>query len=268
MVEEVVSKGGWNPNQYDRFKAEREQPFYDLAVLVRREPGMRVVDLGCGDGRLTAWLHRELAAVETLGIDSSEEMLAKSEAQAGGGVSFRRMDILDASEEYAGQFDLVYSNAALQWILGHETLIPRVARMVKPGGQFAIQMPANGNAPSHRLAAVIAAQEPFRTALDGWIRIDPVQGPEFYSALLRETVGCAEQLVRLQVYDHELAETRSAVEWVKGSLLTAYLARLPEDLHAEFLERYTEALVAEVGERSPYYYPFPRVFLWGRMPSA
>jgi trans-aconitate 2-methyltransferase len=268
MVEEVVSKGSWNPNQYDRFKAEREQPFYDLAALVRREPGMRVVDLGCGDGRLTAWLHRELGAAETLGIDSSEEMLAKSEAHAGGGVSFRRMDILDASEEYAGQFDLVYSNAALQWILGHETLIPRVARMVKPGGQFAIQMPANGHAPSHRLAAVIAAQEPFRTALDGWIRIDPVQAPEFYSALLRETVGCAEQLVRLQVYDHELAETRSAVEWVKGSLLTAYLARLPEDLHAEFLERYMEALVAEVGERSPYYYPFPRVFLWGRMPSA
>ena len=160
MAEEAVSKGGWNPNQYDRFKAEREQPFYDLAALVQRQPGMRVVDLGCGDGRLTAWLHRELEASETLGIDSSPAMLEKSEANAGGGVSFRQMDILDATDEYAGQFDLVFSNAALQWILGHETLFPRIARLVKPGGQFAVQMPANGKAPSHRMAAVVASEEP------------------------------------------------------------------------------------------------------------
>ena len=216
VVEEVVSRGGWNPNQYDRFKAEREQPFYDLAALVHREPGMQVVDLGCGDGRLTAWLHGELGAAETLGIDSSEAMLAQSEAHAGGGVSFRRLDITEAAEEYVGQFDLVFSNAALQWITGHETLFPKIARMVKPGGHLVVQMPANGKAPSHRMAAVIAAQEPFRSALDGWLRADPVQEPEFYSALLRERVGCAEQLVRLQVYDHELPETRSAVEWVKG----------------------------------------------------
>ena len=267
MAEEAVSKGGWNPNQYDRFKAEREQPFYDLAALVRRQPGMRIVDLGCGDGRLTAWLHRELEASETLGIDSSPAMLEKSEANAGARVSFRQIDILDATDEYAGQFDLVFSNAALQWILGHETLFPRIARMVKPGGQFAVQMPANGNAPSHRLAAVVASEEPFRGALGGWLREDPVQGPDFYASLLHDVVGCEEQIVRVQVYDHVLAETRSAVEWVKGSLLTAYLARLPEALHAPFLDRYAAALVAEVGERSPYYYPFPRVFLWGRMPS-
>src|SRR5690606_23062202 len=88
---EAVSRGGWNPNQYDRFKAEREQPFFDLAALVQREPGMRVADLGCGDGRLTAWLHGELGASETLGIDSSAEMLAKSEAHRTEGVRFERL---------------------------------------------------------------------------------------------------------------------------------------------------------------------------------
>ncbi len=267
MAEEAVSRGGWNPNQYDRFKAEREQPFYDLAALVERRPGMRVIDLGCGDGRLTSWLHGELGAAETLGIDSSPEMLAKSEAHASGGVAFRQMDILDAADAFAGQFDLVFSNAALQWILGHTTLFPRIARLLKPGGQFAVQMPANGNAPSHRLAAVAASEEPYRSALGGWLREDPVQGPEFYATLLHDVVGCERQLVRLQVYDHVLPETRSAVEWVKGSLLTAYLARLPESLHAPFLAHYAEVLVGEVGERSPYYYPFPRVFLWGQMPA-
>jgi len=52
----------WDLKQYAHFRAERSQPFYDLAALVETQPGMRVVDLGCGDGRLTAWLHQYLTA--------------------------------------------------------------------------------------------------------------------------------------------------------------------------------------------------------------
>ena len=68
----------WDPNQYERFKAERAQPFYDLVSLVEREPGMRVIDLGCGTGQLTAWLHSELGASETLGIDAEKPEPARS----------------------------------------------------------------------------------------------------------------------------------------------------------------------------------------------
>lgn len=265
MAEVAVSQGGWNPAQYDRFKAERQQPFFDLAAMVQRTPGARVIDLGCGSGELTAWLHDHLGAAETVGIDSSEAMLAQSEAHARPGLRFERMDILEATQQYAGQFDVVFSNAALQWITDHGSLIPRVAGLVRPGGQLAVQMPANGGHVSHRTAAVVAQEEPFRTALDGWTREDPVQAPDWYASLLRNVVGLAEQRVHLEVYGHVLAETRAVAEWVKGSLLTAYLARLPEDLRQPFLERYTERLVEGVGERAPFFYPFPRVFLWGRL---
>ena len=267
MAEVVVSRGGWNPDQYDRFQAEREQPFFDLAALVQRAPGMRVIDLGCGDGRLTAWLHRELGAVETVGIDSSSEMLRKSEANAGDGVRFEKMDILEAVERYAGQFDVVYSNAALQWILDHGSLFPRVARLARPGGQIAVQMPYSSGQPSHRIAHVVAAEEPYRSALGGWLREDPVQLPDFYATLLYNELGCTEQLTRMNVYGHVLAETRATVEWVKGSLLTAYLSRLPQELHASFLADYEARVVGEVGQHTPYFYPFPRVFLWGRLPA-
>ncbi|MEX2032344.1 MAG: methyltransferase domain-containing protein [Dehalococcoidia bacterium] len=267
MAEVAVSQGGWNPSQYDRFKAERQQPFFDLAALVQPREGMRVIDLGCGSGELTAWLHAHLGAVETVGIDSSEEMLAKSAAHAGAGLRFERMDILEAADRYEGKFDLVFSNAALQWILGHDTLFPRIARLVKPGGQVAVQMPANGGHVSHRTAALVAVEEPFRNALGGWVRQDPVVAPDWYATLFHDTLHCEEQRVRLDVYGHELADTRATVEWVKGSLLTAYLARLPEDLHAPFLARYEEAVVAELGDRAPYFYPFPRVLLWGRFPA-
>ena len=66
----------WKPSQYDKFRSERERPFHDLLAFVRPLPGMRVIDLGCGTGKLTRELHQHLNAQETLGIDSSESMLA------------------------------------------------------------------------------------------------------------------------------------------------------------------------------------------------
>ena len=80
----------WNPEQYGRFRDERARPFFDLLDLVQPRPGMRVVDLGCGTGELTRELHRRLAARETIGIDNSPAMLAKSAAFAGDGLRSSR----------------------------------------------------------------------------------------------------------------------------------------------------------------------------------
>ncbi len=79
----------WNPEQYGRFRDERARPFFDLLDLVQPRPGMRVVDLGCGTGELTRELHRRLSARETIGIDNSPAMLAKSAAFAGDGLQVR-----------------------------------------------------------------------------------------------------------------------------------------------------------------------------------
>ena len=73
----------WNPAQYDKFQREREQPFFDLLALVRPATEMRIVDLGCGTGKLTRLLHERLQARETIGIDRSARMLEQSQ-QAGG----------------------------------------------------------------------------------------------------------------------------------------------------------------------------------------
>jgi trans-aconitate 2-methyltransferase len=78
----------WNPAQYERFRDERSAPFYDLLDLVEPRPGMRVVDLGCGTGALTREMHRRLTARETVGIDTSPAMLARSAAIAGEGLRF------------------------------------------------------------------------------------------------------------------------------------------------------------------------------------
>ena len=259
----------WNPEQYDHFRDERSRPFFDLADLVQRQPEMRVLDLGCGSGRLTAWLHRRLGARETLGIDSSAAMLSQSAEQRdeAAGLRFVEADIADYQPD--ARFDLVFSNAALQWLPDHESLFPRVAEWVAPGGQLAVQMPANFDHPSHATAARLAAEEPFATALEGWLRTDPVLAPEAYALLLARSGLDGEgeppsPQVRLQVYLHELERSGDVLEWVRGSLLTAYQQRMPEDLFERFLTDYESILRSTLGDRRPYLYPFKRLLFWGR----
>jgi len=262
----VVGSGEWQPAQYGRFRDERSRPFYDLAAGVARHPGMRVVDLGSGTGELTAWLHRELGAAETLGVDSSQAMLAEAAAHAGGGVRFERAEIEAFARAEAGagrSFDLVFSNAALQWIDDHASLFDAVAALVAPGGQLAVQMPSNDDHTSHRVARALARSARFAGRLGGYVRPDPVQAPEWYAERLY-ALGFPEPRVQLVVYPHLLAETRAIVEWVKGSLLTAYRQRLAGADYADFLAAYEAALLAELGERVPFFYPFKRVLMWGR----
>jgi trans-aconitate 2-methyltransferase len=251
----------WNPAQYERFKDERSRPFFDLLALVRPSPSMRVLDLGCGTGELTREMHRRLGAAETLGIDSSPAMLAKSAAFAADGLRFERRDIADFAD--AAGFDLVFSNAALQWLPDHERLFARIAALVTPGGQLAVQMPMNHDHASHTTAAEVAREAPFRAALGGHERKPPLLAPEAYAELLFR-LGFREQHVRLQVYAHELASRDDVVEWVRGTLLTDCEKRLAPDAFARFLARYRELLLPRLADERSFLYPFKRLLFWGR----
>src|SRR5262252_8076393 len=177
----------WDPAQYNRFQREREQPFFDLLALVRPRPGMRVVDLGCGTGSLTRTLHEQLGAHETVGLDRSDSMLEKTRMKEQPiGLSFQTGTI----ESFVGEmppdprWDLIFSNAALHWVEGHETLMPRLAAMLAPSGQIAFQVPAQHEALTHTAADELATLEPFASALGGWRRSQPVLTPDEYARLL------------------------------------------------------------------------------------
>jgi len=89
--------------------------------------------------------------------------------------------------------------------------------------------------------------------------------PEGYAALL-DRLGCRQQHVRLQVYVHHLPGRDDVVEWVRGSLLTDYQRRLPPEAFAAFLERYRAALMPRLDDARPFFYPFKRLLVWGRVP--
>lgn len=250
----------WNPAQYGRFRDERSKPFFDLVELVRARKGMRVVDLGCGSGELTQWMHRKLSATETLGIDSSDAMLATAAARAGDGLRFEKRDI--ATFTPGAPVDLVLSNAAIHWVDDHPRLLARMAAMLSPDGQLAVQIPANDDHPSHTVARQVAREPPFREALGGHERFFPSLALDAYAVLLHR-LGFREQVVRMNVYAHLLPSRDDVVEWVKGSLLTDYEKRMPPELWPAFLAAYRERLLSKLEEGRPYFYPFKRILFWG-----
>ena len=257
----------WNPAQYAKFLREREQPFHDLLALVKARDAMRIVDLGCGTGRLTAVLHERLHARETIGLDRSPRMLDEARANArAAGLRFGEADI-DAFPADGDRFDLIFSNAALQWVEHHERLFARLCAALRPGGQIAVQMPAMHDDPSHTIAAELIAIEPYRSASGGWERSQPVLAPEEYARLLY-ALGFPDPAVRLIVYPHLLAAAGEVVEWMKGTLLAEYSRHLPPDLLDAFVDDYRQRVLARFGDARPFLFPFKRILLWGQRTDA
>jgi trans-aconitate 2-methyltransferase len=242
----------WSPEQYEKFKAERAQPFRDLLALIEHRPRMRIVDFGCGTGEMTRELHEHLRAEETLGIDSSETMLLKSASFGTEMLRFERGDIEGFVTDRP--YDLLFSNAALHWVEDHERLFARLAGFLAPRGQLAVQMPYNHDHLSQTIAAELAPKygaEPRRP---------PLLAVEQYASLLHR-LGFARQHVRLQVYGHVLPSSRDVAEWTKGSTLTEYQRKLG-DRYGDFAAEYTERLTGALGDARPYFFPFKRVLLW------
>jgi trans-aconitate 2-methyltransferase len=250
----------WRPAQYGLFSEERSQPFFDLLALVRPVPGGRVVDLGCGTGELTAQLHERTGAGATVGVDSSEAMLAEARPRAGGGLSFEAGDLSALAP--AEPFDVVFSNAALQWVPDHPAVLERLTKALSPAGQLAVQVPANFDHPSHTVAQELARDAEFAPFVDQPGAAAPgVLTPEEYATLL-DRLGFVDQHVRLQVYAHHLPSAASVVEWTKGTALLRYQRLLPADRFDSFVDRYRERLLDVLGPAEPFFYPFKRILLW------
>lgn len=224
--------------------------------------GGLVYDIGCGPGSLTAELVDTLGAGRVIGTDTSPAMLAKAHPLASAQLSFEEGDLREftAAEPAA----IVFSNAALQWVDNHADVLTRWQSQLAPGGQMAVQVPTNSTHPAYRLARAMGQE------LADWfpqgpptLAPDTVGPPEDYSQILHD-LGAVEQKVMLRVYPHVLASTSEVTEWIKGTALNSYRDALSEAQFEEFLTTYTERLLTEVGDHSPYLFTFRRILMWAR----
>jgi len=164
----------------------------------------------------------------------------------------------------AGSWDLIFSNAALQWTENHEALVARLYAQLAAGGQLAVQVPSNHTHISHRLIVETAQQEPFRGILQGFVRHAPVLPIERYAQLLFD-LGAERIVVFEKVYAHVLEDADAVVEWVSGTALVPYFERLGADREA-FLSVLRDKMRAAM-PGSPLFYPFKRTLFSARKPE-
>lgn len=243
----------WDPARYEQFKSERYKPFEDLSRLVTARRNLKVVDLGCGPGELTLRLMEMLPGSDVVGMDSSPDMLRKAQPLARAGLRFELRRI----EQFEGEWDLVFSHAAIHWVDDHKALVPGLFSHVKHGGQLVVQLPSNHNHPVMKMIVDIAGTNPFADAMNHWHRQSPVLPLQEYAELLYQTGG--QNIVAFEkVYPHILEDSDALADWTSGTALVPYMEHLPGELHQDFMKEYRRKL-KEIYPQSPVFFGFKRI---------
>jgi trans-aconitate 2-methyltransferase len=257
----------WEPARYLRFAGERTRPFLDLLARVDAGSPGTVVDLGCGEGSLTALLARRWPGARVTGLDSSPEMLAAAAQHAvPGRVEFALGDVRNWRP--AGPVDVVVTNAVLHWVPAHDHLLERWAGELAPGGWLACQVPGNFRAPTHALLADLCRSPRWAGRLaDAAPRPDTVLEPEDYLGVLTGAGLAAD--VWETTYLHVLTGADPVLGWVRSTALRPVLALLDEDDAAAFTAAYAAALREAYPQRADgtTVLPFRRVFAVGNRPA-
>lgn len=256
----------WNPALYSRYEDERTRPAHELLARVPLARARHVVDLGCGPGNSTELLLRRFPDARVTGIDNSQAML-DSARQRLPGVAFELDDIANwrPDSSLGSAPDLIYANAALQWVPGHQALFKRLLGALAPGGVLAVQMPDNLDEPSHRLMREVAAQPAYAEAIGDAARLREPRHPitAYYDWLADE----AESVDAWHtVYQHRMASAEAIVEWVSATGLRPFIDPLPAELRPRFLADYGQRIAAAYAPRSDgrRLLAFPRLFLVAR----
>ncbi len=251
----------WDPQKYLMFGAERTRPAIDLLARVPHDRPRRVVDLGCGPGNSTLLLRERWPEADVTGIDSSEEMLAEARTQTG--IRWERADI--AHWQPRERYDLIFSNATLQWLDDHAGLFPSLLAALAPGGVLAVQMPRNFASASHRAVRDVLADGPWDEKLRLLLRADPVHDASTYYRMLAPHARALD--IWETEYLHVLAGENPVGDWTRGTYVVPLFAALGTAeggvFEAEYRSRITAAYSREADGKTLF--PFRRLFIVARV---
>jgi trans-aconitate 2-methyltransferase len=257
----------WNPSLYSRFEDERTRPARELLARVPLTQARQVVDLGCGPGNSSELLAQRFPQAAVLGIDSSPAMLA-SARQRLPAARFELADIARWAPEQAQAPELIYANAALQWLPQHDTLVPRLFAALAPGGVLAIQMPDNRNEPTHRSMRELAGQAPWSAAIGpaASLRTAILSLQDYYDMLAPQA---SEVDVWHTIYQHPMASPAAIVDWVSATGLKPFVEPLDAGLRAAYLAEYEKRIADAYPARADgqRLLAFPRLFIVARRKS-
>lgn len=224
LMEVFFMTQNWDPQAYGREGAFVHKLAGGVVEWLAPRPAEQILDLGCGDGQLSAQLAGTGAVVT--GVDSSQDMV---EAARGRGIradhaSAERLPYEDA------RFDAVFSNAALHWVRDHDAMLGQVSRVLRPGGRFVAEMGGHGNIAAIRVALLaVLAQHGYGDREDG---VNYYPTPDAYRRRL-EQHGFRVERIELIPRPTPLGEGGMAA-WL-NVFRRGVLESIPEELRARIV---------------------------------
>lgn len=249
----------WNPNQYLKFGSERTQPAIDLLNRVSLDSPNHIIDLGCGPGNSTTLLKQRWASATVSGLDSSAKMIQKAKLEHPS-INWIHQDVSEWNPDK--KYDLVFSNAALQWVEDHAILFPKLYTNLEIGGQLAVQLPYHWDS-SLNLDVVEVSKNP------EW---DKRMGPA-RTALIRESISFYYDLVSSVAEDfhiwtteyyHIMESHKAILEWISGTGLRPYMELLEteqerDQFKNQLLQRFENSYSKQIDGK--IIFPFKRLFI-------
>lgn len=216
----------WDSSQYLKFEKQRTQPARDLLIRLKEYAPHTAADIGCGPGNSTWAVAECFPNAKLIGIDSSENMIERAKTKYPT-LKFKLCDV----SQLEGKYDLLFSNACLQWVPDHAALIPALMGKLNEKGVLAVQIPMNGEEPLFKIISEVAA-EPQWGLQSARLQPNETLMPADYFNIL---AACSSSFDMWETkYYHILADHKALVDWVKGTRIRPYLECLDKANKAAF----------------------------------
>lgn len=248
----------WNSTQYLMFENERTQPAIDLVNRIYIEDPKKIIDIGCGPGNSTQVLAKRFPNAYILGVDNSPNMIETAKR------NFPSLDfkICDAGKDLSmidDDFDVVFSNACIQWIPNHKQLLKNMIELLKTGGILAVQTPMNYNEPIHKIIGEVSTNEKWKSKFINHRIFYNLSQSEYYDVLSEIS---SEFSIWETTYYHKLASHKDIMEWYRGTGLRPYLNDLSGEDKLDFEQDIFNKVEKEytVQKNGTIIFRFPRFF--------
>ncbi len=214
----------WNPDLYLKFNRERIQPSIDLIYRIDYEKPGNIIDIGCGPGNSTQILAERWPDAEVTGIDNSPAMIEKAASE----YPDRNWKLMDAGkDEIDEKFDIVFSNATIQWIPRHEKLLRKFHGLLKEGGVVAVQIPLFWDMPLGKSIREIARDRRWESLTRDATAQFTIYNSSRYYDILSEIFNSIE--IWETHYFHIMDSHNSILEMIRSTGLKPYLEKLESE---------------------------------------
>lgn len=231
----------WDAEDYKNSSSAQLEWAIELISKLELKGNERILDIGCGDGKITAQIAQKLPEGSVLGVDSSKEMISLAKETFNSN-NYTNLNFLlkDAQElDFIDEFDIVFSNAALHWIKNHLSLLQRIKESLKPSGKILLQMGGKGNAKSVlEIADKMIIEKKWKKYFEGFEFPYGFYSAEEYKEWLQK-VGLNAIRVQLISKDMEKNDESEMAGWIRTTWLP-YTQRVPEKFQEDFIEELIE----------------------------